>query len=247
MSAPDHVGRESQEFERLVAAHANRELTRGERLRLDELVQRAPSRAVICSGIERVHALLERERELGEAAVGPLDPLEEIGENWERLARTASLAGEQLRARLRHGSPPAMVRRPRVPRWLLGAAAAVLLAAAGSWMLGSRSPESIPQAPSPEQLGGSLLLVPELSVASPRLAWHAVPNAVTYRAVISDAAGDVVLRRPDAAARSTQWDLTADEIAMLERAAPVMLRVVALDGDGGPLQSSGDLQLALRR
>jgi hypothetical protein len=128
------------------------------------------------------------------------------------------------------------------------AAAAVIVLALGQLVFGWFQPS----APADERLGGDrglprILLEAKIDPATRALSWHAVVGARTYDGVITDDENRVVLSRPESAARSTVWQLTATEYARLaESSGPLFLRVIARDGAGLEVATTGDLELRLR-
>lgn len=233
------------DFDRLFAAHCNRELEPGEFEQLQVLAGADEERAQAVQEVETMHRLFASERALFAAAAAPLEPRDEADEVYRGLCRRAAQAEETLRASATAGTAP--VSRARLlsaPRgWVAAAAAAFLVVAA--YALGVFTPAE----PEDLRLRGipRIQLEPEITRASPQISWHTVVGARTYDAVIVDAENRAILVRPDHASRSTAWQLTPDEFARLESAAgAVFLRVVALDGSGLELATTGDLQLNIR-
>ncbi len=202
--------------------------------------------------IDEVHDLLDGERALFAAVSAPLTAGEESDEGFARLAQVAARGEQTLRDHLRIGAPMAEMRRSHLRRrgiWLtLGALAAAVLifvltrGPSRPALLGSRPDDSV--------LGGVARIVMEAGLRAdrPELSWHAVIGAVGYEARIVDPGGRDVLVRAAGASASTRWSLSADEFVRLRTLAgrgELRLRVVARDGAGIALGTTGDLPLRI--
>ena len=241
--------------DRLRQAHANRDLTVAEAMRLRDLATAAPDLANDLATIDGLHRLFDLEAELFADVVAPIEASEEFDETYARLARVAAATEPTVRARLLHGGADRRMPAPRT-RWHLrrivmycAAAAAVLIATLLYTQSRSAAPPLMPGAPSGEVLSGStpILLEPVLRTDAPSLSWHPVVNATRYDVVVVDAAGTVVLARDDFHATNHRWELTPDELARLTaRTGELRLRIVARDGAGLAVATSGDLRLTLR-
>lgn len=240
---------EDREFTMLLAAHGNRELTDAESERLRALAAADARRAAELAGVDDVLERFATERALLDDVAAPLTPREAGDAGYQRLQRAAARAEDELRARCRHGRDAAsatMAPRRRA-RWLLVAASVAVGAGAWFWFAGGDRPALLDQRPSDAVLGGGTRIVLEADLSRSRreFTWHAVVGAIGYDAAIAEKGGVVVLQRPDAAARSTQWLLTSEQIAALERRADagtaLVLRVAARDATGAEYRSSGDV------
>jgi hypothetical protein len=232
------------DFERLLAAHVHRELAGHEADRLRALARGDAAREREVAEIGDLHARLDAERALYRRARTPLAPREEADPVYRRLARRAAAAEQSLReAACAPRAVPA--RRPAFgARARIAAAAAAVLGACAllPFLLRPTAPPDTRWHVLPR-----ILLEPEISPASRTLSWHAVVGARTYDVVIVDADDQTVLARPDRAVRSTLWELTADEYALLAKSRkPLYLRVVARDGAGLEVASTGDLRLEVK-
>lgn len=250
----------------LLRGYANRDLTDAERRRLASLCGQDPELRRASRGLEELHEAFALERALREEASAPVGLDEQGDEGFQRLARVAAAAEDGLRARLRHGrdvaEPGAEAVRPTGRatvrkldgRRLLLAAALLLLGGVAVVVLlrdGERAgPGLLPGRPQDLPLGGGeirgIVMSTELHLDRPVLEWHAVVGASGYRAVLEDAAGEPLLQRPVTAA--TSWQLDADEVELLRQhgGEGLLLRVVAVDRDGIPVGTTGDLPLRMR-
>jgi hypothetical protein len=245
----------AEEFARLLTGHANRELTAAEDERLRRLAAGDARRGQAVAEIEQVHELFRAERELRAATEEPLAATAELDGTWQRLQRAAAAGEQELRARLRRAPAAGSFagagrRRSRLLAGALALAAAAALVA-GLLLLQDRgdAPPLIPRAPGAGELGGGavVLLEPEIRAEEPAVAWHPVPGALAYEVVAVDAGGKVLAQRAEERAKSTRWDLTAGEYERLRAArGALFLRVMARDGAGIPIATSGDLVLTLR-
>lgn len=250
---PGVPGGEEREFAQLLVGHANRELTGSEVTRLQELTADHPERADKVRSMEQVHELFEQERAAFEEVVSPSDPKEEADETYRRLQLRAAEGEELLRARLLHGVQPAQSavggRRPRTA-WILGAVAAAVLAGFFLTRGGGGPPELLPGDPGPQRLGPAAVhisLTAGITADNRQLSWVPVAGAATYDVVVENGAGNVVLQRGDAEARSTRWELSEAQLQLLqERAEGLILRVLARDGAGIVVGTTGDLPLSIR-
>ena len=246
MDTPDH------EFDQLLAGHANATLTGAERARLDALCAADAARAHTKSQLDALHAAFAAERALRAETALPVEPIEEADEGFARLAQATARAEDDLRARLRH-TPTTFTLRKRKPalRLLLGAVAAIAAAALVAAALGAfDAPPALHQRkPAREVLGGeiaTIVIAPRISRTDRTLSWSPVWQAHDYAAVIVDGVGKVILERAGDQARSTRWELTADEFEALHaRQQDLRLRVQARDGLALPVATSGDLPLVI--
>lgn len=255
---------DKHEFEQLLRAHANKELTVDERTQLAALAAGDPARQRAVSGFENLHRVMGAECQMVAEIMAPPDPSEEADEGYRRLAQAASRAERQLQAKLlnplhRGGGftgqvVPAAGHDRRRLLWIAGAAVAavaVLTATLLTIILSNRgAPPLDPNRPDPnERLGGQHLISinPVLTASDPRLSWDHVAGARSYDAKILDADYSVVLARPEAQARSNEWRLTKAEYDVL-KALPgdLFLRVVARDGAGVGFASTGERRLEVR-
>ena len=249
MSGPREPGSDADEFEQLLAAYANRELSGAQRQRLDTLVT-SPQRAAAVDELQALHDWLDDEASLRRVVAAPVEAREEQDATWQRIARSAALAGEELRVRLATAPDlPVVPAAGRRARWLLlpAAAAAVLIV----WLLLARGgpPALIDGRPDDSRLGATsrILMVPEISSRSPSFSWHAVPGARGYDVSVFDTQDNVVLERPAASAAATTWDLTRAEFAALRgHRGRLLLRVIARDGAGLVVGSTGDLPVRVK-
>ena len=260
---PKGPSREDHEFAQLIRAHANRELTGVEEDRLAELGAGHPSRAEEARQVGAVHGLLDQERQLSELVAAPVEPREEADEGFQRLQGRAAEAERSLRARLLHAVRPlqAAVRRTgfRGAPWTLASVAAALMVGLLVFRGGGEPPALLPQTPGPETLGGpiqrdlisqvSLIsLTAEIDADNRTISWLPVSGARPYAVVVEDRSGNLVLQRAGEDARSNRWDLTGAQFQILQQQGgdPLLLRVVALDGAGITVGTTGDLPLAIR-
>lgn len=242
-----------QRFARLLRGHANADLSAAETAELRRLAATDPARTETVRTTDAALELFAGERELCAAVLAEPPLADEAGEEFERLQQRAAQEEADLRAKMLHRPVPMVAtvraRRPLLRPVLLVAAAAAIVAIALQFGSGP-GPALLPQKPDNLHAGGAINLVlldAELSAAQRELSWAAVPGAEGYDVVVADAAGNVVLRRDVAARRSTTWELTTDDFASLRAASgPVRIRVVALDGAGIPIGSSGERVLRLR-
>lgn len=238
------------DFERLLAAHANGELDEREERRLRDLAGRDPARADLVKEIEEVRDLLGEERRLFEEVSACPDPGEEADTTYRSLARAAARSEGTIRAALGGLDQITSVRRRRwLPATLLAAALVIVFGAILSSRPGGPPPLDH-RPPADLRAGGEgarILFSPRVSADARRLSWRAVPGARTYDACIEDTEGRVVLRRPEPRARSTSWEFTEEEYRKLKSMpGPLQVRVVARDGVGLALATSGDLELDVR-
>lgn len=136
---------------------------------------------------------------------------------------------------------------PRVASVAVAAAAIVLCTVA--FMMGVfSSSDTVRDARLGQSASGqSIILKPGVSEASRVIPWHAVVGARTYDVRFVDGENRTVLLRAEAHARSNVWELTESEYAGLAAHRGLLyLRIVAFDGAGFELGSSGDLELKLK-
>jgi hypothetical protein len=199
---------------------------------------------------EPVGAALAAERALRDEVSGPVRAEEELDPRYARIARAAASAEEELRVKLRAAAGvPVIPLRARRGRWLLALAAAAVVAAALVVLRGNGAPALLDGAPGDEHLGGParILMVPEISDRTPGFSWHAVAGARSYDVLVVDARATVVLQRSAERAAATTWNLTPAEFAELKaHAGPLSLRVLARDGAGLIVGTTGDLQVHVR-
>ncbi len=254
--------REHDELDWLLAAHANRELTEAEAVRLRELVETAGEEcASSVAAIDDLHARFASERALRQQLVVAGETDEEAAdEGYRRLLGAAARAEQGLRAELRHPVTVVDVRsRAGLGRvWIGVAVAAVVLLAAGLWWSsgpGMGRPGLLPGAPADRILGtvSKILLNTELHAADAVFRWHATVGASRYDVCIEDLEGRTLLRRPVDLERSLSWNLSDLEFAQLSEVAAkksspgagLLLRIIASDGAGVVVGSSGDLPITL--
>ena len=247
MSRPEH-----DEFQQLLRAHAGRTLTLDEDARMRRLAADEEVLGEELRSIDDLHGLLDGESALFSAVSAPLTAIEESDEGFARLAQVAARGEQALRDHLRIGTPVAPMHRAHLRRrgiWLtLGALAAAVLI----FVLtrGPSRPALLGSKPDDSVLGGVTRIVMEAELRGdrPELSWHAVIGAVGYEARIVDAAGREVLVRTRDASASTRWSLSGDEFTRLRTLvgqAELRLRVVARDGAGIALGTTGDLPLRI--
>ena len=200
-----------------------------------------------------VHELFERERAVFNEVVSPASPGEEAGETYRRLQLRAAEGEQLLRARLLRGVRPDQPisgrKRPPKIAWVLGAVAAAALISLVLVRGGGGPPEMLSTDPGPQRLGDAvrISLTAEITVANPTVSWVPVAGAATYAVVVEDGAGKVVLQRGELQARSTRWDLSEAQFQLLqEQSEGLLLRVVARDGAGIIVGTTGDLPLSIR-
>lgn len=253
MSAP-----ESREYELLLAAHGNRELTGDEARRLRELAGEDPVRCAEVEAFDVIHAGFAAERELMRECASPADPGEEADESYQRMQRAAANASESLRDKLVNETPAAIdlpvARRRRIGGVMMVAAAALVVTAlvfafGGG---GKGRPALDPSIPDGRVLGqngpAKIGLSPELRALDPVISWQAVAGARTYEAVFEDGQGAELLRRSSEFEVSTTWRLSEADFARLRDVeGEVLLRIVGVDGAGNVVGTSGDLPVTLVR
>jgi hypothetical protein len=252
MSARDREDRDRGDVERLVRAHANRDLTAAEVDRLARLVAADPVLDAEVEAATEVHRAFGAERLVYADACEPTSPREEADPQYQRLQRAAAAAGERLRSRLERPwfrfRPPMSRRRVRVALAVCAAAALTVVALVLATR-GDRGPELLPNTPDGRTLGGvaRIVLDTELRASDRHLSWHAVLGAAAYEATIDDDTGRWLARRAAELAPQTHWQLDADEFARLADAVAagkrLVLRIVARDGAGVAVGTTGDLPL----
>jgi len=237
------------EFEQLLAAHANRELSQGQRQRLEALAAELGRDADIAD-LDDLHAVFAGERELKRGVMAPAEPGEEADEVYSVLNRAAARAERAVRSLDELTVPEIQVHasRPRsVWPWSMAVAAGLLIAV-GVWAVASGV--FGPARPSDDlQLGSvpRILLQPELAAQAREISWHAVVGARTYDVAIRDAEDRTVLARPPEHSRSNRWQLSAADYELLLRhVGPLYLRVVARDSGGLRIATTGDLPLEIK-
>ncbi len=255
---------DKHEFEQLLRAHANKELTVDERTQLGVLAARDPARERAVAEFEELHRWMSSESRLAVETMAPADPSEEADESYRRLAQAAARAERQLASKLLNpvhrgdrylpgGLQAPASGRDRRRSLLIGAALAVATAAAVVLVavLTSRgAPPLDPNTPdSRDRIGGQHLISinPVLTASDPGLSWDHVPGARSYDAKILDAGGAVVLARSEEQVRSNEWRFTKAEYDVLKaHAGSLYLRVVARDGAGVGFASTGERRLDVR-
>ncbi len=261
MSAPEERKDEDREYELLLAAHANRELSVDENRRLLDLAEEDPERGSDIALMDRIHAGFAAERRLRGEVAAPVDLSEEGDASYRRLAAKAAAAEEQLRVRLLdpQGAPAARPAR----RLLMPISLAALLIACLCFWLFSGGAASGPGT-GPEMLGGKpenqvlgigltrIHLSAELSRSRPVFSWLSSVGASRYGAFIEDREGVVLMRRSPELAGTTRWQLSREELQKLEErmaaslpAGGLFLRIEGMDATGLKVASSGDLQIVL--
>lgn len=250
MSGREQTGSDADEFEQLLVLYTNRELTDAQRQRLDALAA-SPQHAAALEAVRTLHDWFDDERRLQQAVSAPVELREEQDVTWQRIAQSAALAEEELRVRLMTAADLPIVPLPRRRGQLLlfvAAAAAVLIVSLLLLRSGT-PPELIPGQPEDHRLGGTsrILMVPEISSRSPGFSWHGVPGARRYDVSVHDRSDTVVLQRPAEFAAATTWDLTEAEFSTLRaHSGQLLLRVIARDGVGLIVGTTGDLPVHVK-
>lgn len=173
------------------------------------------------------------------------------------LGRAEDQVAPGVDARDEDPASPAVLSTGSVGRrriWLSLAAAAVVIVGLALFSQSGRGgawPELQPNRPDDARLGSGpahILFDASLRRDEPVLRWVRQSNARDYEVVVEDAAsGAQILRRSDELAASHEWRLEPAELEALEsHGAPVILRVVARDGAGVVVGTSGDRPLTLR-
>lgn len=240
---------ERDEFARLLAAHANRELGDAGLASLRRLASADPELGSELDELDTMLATFDGERLLRDRVLRPSDGREEADDQFQALARAAGRAEHALRERLLVAPPrPRLLARPsrlRRAAWTLLAAAAVLV---GVFVVLHRAPALLTDAPRDERAGpvNAIVLSPQISANASVVEWQPVPGASHYEVSIEDSDAKVVLTRDPAAKKTTRWDLSRDQIETLKRTPVLFLRVVARDGVGLVLASSHDVPLTVR-
>ncbi|MHC4512243.1 MAG: hypothetical protein ACYTGW_14570 [Planctomycetota bacterium] len=253
-----------QEFEQLLQAHANKELTTDERMQLAALAKDDPERQRAVGGFRELHRFMDDERRLTAAVMVPPDPSEETDESYRRMAQAAARAEQQLGAKLmnpvhregRFGAPrfafggSASRKNRRLWFAFAAAAAAALVAALLVFDWGPDAPPLNPDQPGPDKIGrpaNIILLNPVLTASDLRLSWRHVQGARSYDARILDTDNAVVLARAFAQARSNEWWFTKAEYDVLKtHPGDLFLRVVARDGVGVGFATTSERKLDVR-
>ncbi|MCA8941505.1 MAG: hypothetical protein KDB80_03000 [Planctomycetes bacterium] len=248
MSAPERT-----EIASLLSAHTNCTLTDVELERLRSYAADDPELAREVDEIEQLHRAFADERELMDRAAAPVDPAEEIADEFQRLQQAAARASDALRSKLEHGEPRVRafaVGRSRRASWWLVVAAAMLIA--GIWFAfrGDGRPVLDPQTPNDRTLGGApaaIVLTAELHANQRSFAWLADPRARTYDVVLEAKTGEILLARSDEFATETSWELSPDEFARVSaHGGQIILRIEGKDGGGHTVASSGDRPVTIR-
>ena len=236
---------DNREFEQLFAACSNGELTKEERLRLQDLAGQDVGRRGALAEMEAVRELLDIESSMRKAVRRPADPAEEADEGYQRLASAAARAEAGLRASFEQSKvmetlapSRGSVKRGPSKVWgvALATAAAVLVGILIGMGAGQSSGLDSSRPDDSKVLGlADIDVTTALSAESPRLSWAAPADAVRYDAVIVDEAGAVVLTRPATdlqVQRSTFWTLGAAEFSALREHKALFLEVIAKDKRG---------------
>ena len=167
------------DFDRLLAAHCNRDLDRAELEQLQDMARGDDSRAREVREVDAVHRALDFERELQAVAVAPLEPREEADPVYQKLCRVAAEAEQEIRAL---GRPPAPMVMPRARmltmRRAVGAAAAAVLVFAIAFATGVFGPSE----PADLRLRGvpQIFLKKEIGMQSREISWYEVVGARSY-------------------------------------------------------------------
>lgn len=235
------------DFDRLLAAHCNRELEPAEVERLQVMARDDDARAREIREVDELHRIFDAERALFVAVAAPPEPREEADEVYRGLRQSAAHAEQTLRDL---GSPP-VVRPLLHSRGWTARRIGMVAAAAAVVVLGFAATLGVfsPSPPDDLRLRGvtPIQLEAEISATSREISWHTVVGARTYDVVITDGDNRTILARPDTAARSTIWELTPAEFTRLDDfEGPLYLRVVARDGSEIELATTGDLLLNIR-
>jgi hypothetical protein len=238
------------DFDRLLAAHCNRDLGPAEFERLQVMARDDDARAREVREVDELHRIFDAERALFVTVAAPLEPREEADEVYRGLSQRAARAEQTLRDLGADGAGEPVLRLSvwtarRLWAAAAAAAAAAVLVLAFAAALGVFSPAE------PDDLRlravTPIQLEPEISATSREISWHTVVGARTYDVVITDEDNAVILARPDTAARSTIWELTPAEFTRLESfEGSLYLRVVARDGSEIEITTTGDLLLKIR-
>ncbi len=244
----------NNELEQLMVAHMNRDLTQEERDRLQDLASKDPARRGVVAEMDAMHELLDAEAQLRAQVMAPAELGEEAGEGYARLAKAASRAEDQLRNQLRDQQTlqlqPGLLPERRRQRWLavaLAVAAAIILSLIfinhdGGPGLNGNTPEN-------DFIGRQTVIIldPVIRRQDRSLSWGDVSGARFYDVSIVDANNDAVLQRDANARGSHSWQLTMAQFDLLSRhQGALYLRVVATDGAGIPVGSTGDLLLQVK-
>ncbi len=247
---------EDHEFEQFLVAHANKDLTPSDRDRLQTTVGLDERYAIEIEGVNEVHRLFDVERGLFSKVMAPVEPAEEANETYQAIARAAASGEEELRVKLMTRTASARGTRGRIiplrrNLWASAiAVAAVLVVALVLVFEGGTAPTLNPNTPDAGRLGpesSRIIFNPEVTMASREVSWNAVIGARTYDVVIEDVQGKTFFSRSADRAASITWTFTKDQYRELSTATgPLYLRVVARDGAGVVIASSGDLQLSVR-
>jgi hypothetical protein len=254
---------DKHDFEQLLRAHANKELTVDERTRLGVLAASDPARERAVGEFEELHRWMDAESHLAAETMAPANPSDEADESYRRLAQAAGRAEGQLRSKflspVHRGGGLSGLRAPATRHhrnrrlWIGAAVAAVAVLTATLVTIVLSNPGAPPLNPNPpdprDHIGGQHLISinPVLSASDPRLSWDHVPGARSYDAKILDTGNAVVLARPEAQARSNEWRFTQAEYDVLKaHPGDLFLRVVARDGTGVGFASTGDRKLDVR-
>jgi hypothetical protein len=254
---------DEREFRMLARAMALGELTAAEGARVRELAAGVPARERELHEYAVVHAWLGRERRLHDDVARPVEPHEAGDETFVRLERTAVLAGERLTAHLLHPAPPhAAIVAPRRRARIAWAAAAVLLAAFAVWFSfrGAAGPDLLDGRPDDRLVAGAIATIRfadeviELHDGARVVSWRAARGADRYDSTIAGPVGGILLQRPEQHAKSTDWELTESQLAILRQAttaaAPtergLIVQVTGFAHDGSVVARSAATDLRVR-
>ena len=258
------------ELEQLIAAHANRELDGNGRVRLEALIAATPAAArdeqrLLVDEIDALHRSFDAERSLRDAMLAPLEAREEADPQFRALLGAGARAESELKeraTRITRIGATVVLPAPARPGLRLGgaknvimAAAAAILVAVGLWLMlgGERAPALTRGTPGPERLGLSIIARPEIALHEPTVSWFSVPGAASYDLLLIVGDNEIAFRKDGIPAATTTCDLQNANLASIANrrtasggAGELRLRIVARDGMGIVIGTSGDLPVTLR-
>ena len=97
---------EKHQFEQLLAAYANKELTADERQRVETLAANDPERRHALAGFEQMHVWFSEERAVVAQVMAPSEPAEETDESYRRLELASLAPSAECRAPRSATRPP---------------------------------------------------------------------------------------------------------------------------------------------